>query len=403
MEKREPAKFKFRVRIPVPAPYTITDMTILHQGENMKLHVVFGQTLKSGVRVVVGSIPFEALNPYIDTPWRNAVKKTGYQRKPTQARINRLVSEIRKRGVDIPTAILLNARHKSWQEAIVEHGDRAEFDLSKYRGKLWIVDGQHRTLALKQLYEESPEVFGKFKLQFVMMLGASEAQELEQFYVVNSTAKSVKTDLALDLLKQRADQDGKVMQHLLETGQDWKVRAQGFVEKLNVDSNVWAGRIRLANEEKGKTIIPSSSFVSSLQAFLEYPYIKSLSPEKQYAILEAYWTGIRSAIREPFDFPSDYTLQKGIGVWAMHEIFPHVLEVVRSKGDPLLDPASYKGVLTSMFESLEGENREADNVRGPDFWLTAPKGGVAGGYSSSAGKRVLLSKLANNLPEPEVE
>jgi hypothetical protein len=34
------------------------------------------------------------------------------------------------------------------------------------------------------------------------MIGAGELEEMRQFYVVNSTAKSVRTDLVLDLLKQ---------------------------------------------------------------------------------------------------------------------------------------------------------------------------------------------------------
>ena len=39
------------------------------------------------------------------------------------------------------------------------------------------------------------------------MIGADETEEMTQFYVINSTAKSVRTDLALDLLKQRAEND----------------------------------------------------------------------------------------------------------------------------------------------------------------------------------------------------
>ena len=51
----------------------------------------------------------------------------------------------------------------------------------------------------------SPENWINFEIPFVCMLGADEREEMEQFFVVNSTAKSVRTDLALDLLKQRAE------------------------------------------------------------------------------------------------------------------------------------------------------------------------------------------------------
>jgi hypothetical protein len=235
------------------------------------------------------------------------------------------------------------------------------------------------------------------------MLGADKAQELEQFYVVNSTAKSVKTDLAYDLLKQRADLDGQVMRGLIESGQDWKVEAQRLTELMADKSDTWRRRIRLANEDKGITTIPSASFVTSLKKFLTYPFVKNLGNEKKFNLLEAYWSSIRSVIPEPFKKPEDYTLMKGIGVWAMHEILPEVTEIARSRGDSLFDPYSYNKLLERVFEELEGENKTAEIVKGPDFWLTAPKGGAAGGFSSSAGKRVLISKLMQSLPEPEIE
>jgi hypothetical protein len=73
--------------------------------------------------------------------------------------------------------------------------------------ELYVVDGQHRTAALCELVEEDPVAWSPFSLPFVCMSGASERQEMGQFYVVNSTAKSVRTDLAYDLLKQRAESD----------------------------------------------------------------------------------------------------------------------------------------------------------------------------------------------------
>lgn len=371
----------------------------------MRLPVVEGQTLTSGVRMVVGSVPFRLLRGRLHTPWRDARTKAGYQRKPAPSRIAKLMMEIRRGRVDIPTAILLNAAHPSWKVAFQASSDTscAYFDLFLYTGQFSVVDGQHRVLAFDHLYEEDEDKYGAFRLQFVLMLGADKAQELEQFYVVNSTAKSVKTDLAYDLLKQRADLDGQVMRGLIESGQDWKVEAQRLTELMADKSDTWRRRIRLANEDKGITTIPSASFVTSLKKFLTYPFVKNLGNEKKFNLLEAYWSSIRSVIPEPFKKPEDYTLMKGIGVWAMHEILPEVTEIARSRGDSLFDPYSYNKLLERVFEELEGENKTAEIVKGPDFWLTAPKGGAAGGFSSSAGKRVLISKLMQSLPEPEIE
>jgi len=371
----------------------------------MRLAVVEGQTLSSGIKTVVGSVPFKFLRGRLHTPWRDARTKAGYQRKPAPSRVAKLMMDIRKGRVDIPTAILLNAKHPTWRAAFIHSKDAgcSGFDLEVYKGDFSVVDGQHRVLAFDHLHDEDPEKYGSFQLQFVLMLGAPENQELEQFYVVNSTAKSVKTDLAYDLLKQRADLDGRVMQGLIESGQDWKVEAQALTELLADESTIWRRRIRLANEDKGVTTIPSASFVTSLRKFLTYPFAKNLSPEKKIKLLEAYWSGIKTVMPEPFKQPDDFTLMKGIGVWAMHEILPEVTEVIRSRGESLFDSDNYGRLLNRVLRNLTGQNAQAKMVKGQDFWLTAPKGGAAGSFSSSAGKRVLISKLLQNLPEPKIQ
>jgi hypothetical protein len=94
---------------------------------------------------------------------------------------------------------------------------------------------------------------------------------------------------------------------------------------------------------------------------------------------------------------------KGIGVWAMHEILPEVIEVIRSRGESLFDRDNYARLLKPVLLKLEGQNARTEMVRGQEFWLVAPKGGAAGSFSSSAGKRVLISKLMQNLPEPKIQ
>lgn len=370
-----------------------------------EIPVIMGQVLSSGVKTIVGSVRYMHLHERLFTPWRDARTKQGYQRKPAQGRILKLMMEIRRGRVDIPTAVLLNARHGSWGGALKERADSdcSTFDLGAYKGTLSVVDGQHRLAAFRGLMAEDPAKYGDFKIQFVMMLGADEGQELEQFYIVNSTAKSVKTDLAYDLLKQRAEHDGKVMTGLIESGQNWKVEAQAITEMMAENSDIWRNRIRLANEDRGITTIPSASFVTSLRKFLNYPLLKNVGRERKFLILESYWRGIRSAMPDPFKESQKYTLMKGIGVWAMHEILPEIAELVRSNGGSLLEDENYSVLLQPMFDQLDGENKDADFVKGADFWLTAPRGGAAGSYSSSAGKRVLISKLLSGLPDLELE
>ena len=62
---------------------------------------------------------------------------------------------------------------------------------------------------------------------------------MAQFYIVNSKAKSVRTDLALELLKQLTERDPEMLNALTERGKDWRVHAQQVVRELSESSPVW--------------------------------------------------------------------------------------------------------------------------------------------------------------------
>jgi hypothetical protein len=111
-------------------------------------------------------------------------------------------------------------------------------------GALHLVDGQHRVEASRKLIDEDAK-WEDFVVPFVCMVGATEAEEIEQFYVVNSRAKSVRTDLALLLLRTIADRDPKMLERLEEKGRDWHVPAEKLVEVLADNNLVWRGLIRL--------------------------------------------------------------------------------------------------------------------------------------------------------------
>src|SRR5712671_4660526 len=59
---------------------------------------------------VVGVITAAALVKQYDIPRRDHKTKTGYQREVAVARVNKLVDDLKKKRVDLPTAVLLNLR-----------------------------------------------------------------------------------------------------------------------------------------------------------------------------------------------------------------------------------------------------------------------------------------------------
>ena len=371
----------------------------LGTGSTEEIPVIKSRSLTKGLSVVVGVIKAEVLIDRYCVPRRNARTKEGYQREPSQARVSRLKADLRRHRVDLPTAVLLSMRDGS--EEALRQTEKGLF-LSLNSKPLYVVDGQHRIESLRGLIDENPDEWSDFLIPFVCVLGASELEEMEQFYVVNSTAKSVRTDLAYDLLKQRAENDPEVIPALQERGEKWKVDGQKIVELLETESIVWMSRVRLPGEPKARTMINSSGMVNSLKQILSSPYFDALTTNNQVKILEAYWRGVGEVLPDCFDNPTKYTIQKTTGVITLHTFLLSVIEHVRAAGNSVIERDSYRRVLDRPLTELQGDNREGSPVQGSDFWLAGVHG-AAGSFSSNAGRRVLLAKLLNLLPPIEVE
>jgi DGQHR domain-containing protein len=331
-------------------------------------------------------------------PRRDHRTKSGYQREVSTSRVNKLASDLAVGRVDLPTALLLNLREYDEKQNLVERDGRQYLRVDGE--SLFVVDGQHRVAALDRLLEKDPERWADFEISFACLLGANEREEMEEFYVVNSTAKSVRTDLALDLLKQRAETDPEVYTALVERGEHWKVEAQAVAEALT-QSSLWRGRIRFPGDPKAGTTIGSNGMVSSLKPLLATPYFGSVTRPNRIEILAAFWQGVAEILPEVFTEPADFALQKSTGVQVMHSILISVLEVLRSQGRSVIDAENYADLLRDPLLELEGDTANGAIARGPDFWRSGVDG-AAGSFSSNAGRRVLTSRLKQALPAPQV-
>lgn len=374
---------------------------------NAMIQITMGPILRNGIPTIVGSMPVRMLLPdNYEIPRRDTLKREGYQREVARARVNKLSIDLQRKRVDLPTAILLNLRDIKAEDLLIAGNDGSLFlpELSDTEyGPFYVVDGQHRLIALHKLVEDDPEKWLDYLIPFVCMIGADIRQEMEQFYVVNSNAKSVRTDLALDLLKQRAESDPTVMEGLVERGEKWKVDGETIVERLSETSPIWRYRIRYPNQPKNETTISSASLVSSLKQLLGSPYFGAINTENQVKILDAYWRGIREVLPEAFsDESSLYSIQKASGVTIIHSVLLQVLESVRSKGLSVTDGESFRDAMDDALNNLQGDTPNGNIVSGSEFWRVGPNG-AAGAYSSNAARRVLVAKIKSYLPEVEVE
>jgi DGQHR domain-containing protein len=365
-----------------------------------RIPVSLGQLPRTKVKIAVGVIRVGDLIPRYEIVRREHYSRSGYQREPSRVRVNKLMTALKDGMVDLPTAILLNMRSFEIDEHMVAEASRWVFLPGP---QLFVVDGQHRVEALKELFESLPdgrERWADFEIPFVCMLGADEKQEMEQFYVVNSNAKSVPTALAYDLLKQMAEASPDLMESLQETGRDWQVRAQGISERLG-ESPIWQGRIHFPREPRDGTTISNSGMANSLKPLFSHSYLSQITTDNQLKILQAYWEGIRRVIPDAFGEPEVFSIQKAVGVNALHSLLPTVMELVRAKNGSVLDPEEYREVLDVALTELEETTPSGDKVTGADFWRAAPDG-AAGLFSSNAGRRVLIARIKQRLPRINV-
>ena len=176
---------------------------------------------------VVGEIEVGALYERSVVPTREYEVDRGYQRPATASRVRRLSQDLMRKRVDLPTALLLNIRDFDPTRHLRPSDCGGMCLVVDADDKFYVVDGQHRLAALKMLIADEDEAgtspWRAYKLPFVCLLGATEAEEMRQFYVVNSTAKSVSTDLAYDLLRVQAEKNPDLRDALVERGEEWKL------------------------------------------------------------------------------------------------------------------------------------------------------------------------------------
>ena len=226
---------------------------------------------------------------------------------------------------------------------------------------------------------------------------------MNEFYVVNSNAKSIGTGLAYELLKQRAANSEGVREHLIKTGKAWIEEAGKLTDKL-ADLEIWRGRIQYPGQKRGNTLITNNGLTTSLRPLVEQPgFFQALRDEEQQAkVLNAYWEGIRQVLPKVMRNPEEYNLQRTLGVSALHAVLVNVLAIMTSRGYSVFDPAQYAEIMREPLEQLSGQTQKGVEVEGIAFWKRGA-GGASGLFNSRTGRRVLESEIRKKLPDLNVQ
>ncbi len=364
----------------------------------MQSSIVIPNTLRGeDIQTFVGVIEVKELITRFQIPYWEHENKRGYQRNLEERRVNNFAQELKDGKVSIPTSLLLSVRDATLKPKYLT-GGMYELELPPAGEPIfYVVDGQHRLMALKHLVDEEPDgPWSHWRISIVIFFGADENTEMTQFHIVNSNAKSVRTDLALELLAERVERDSGLMADLISKKQDWKIQALRLTEQISKRGE-WLRLIQFAGQEKNNTIIRSNSFVSSLRIAHKDTMFKSFDLKSREELLRAYWSGIRRVLPECFQEPQKYTLQKTVGVFVMHQLLPDVIMRVKFNGYPHNKADAYETVMSDALLALSGENKLFDTVSGHEFWR-AGKTGAAGAYTSGSGHNLLAERIRQQLP-----
>lgn len=327
----------------------------------------------------------------------------GYQRPPERSRITRIGSFLIKHilesteadGGFFPTAVLLASR-----KPIHFNATNKSITL-RLDQPLQIIDGQHRIAGLRYAIEEKGKNdLSTFSIPFVIVETPDRIIEMNQFRIINGTAKSVRTDLVNAILTATVAKHGD---SAVKDSERWKVVVTRVVDRLDKDpGSPWAGLILMPDEagspksNNGK-ITRATSFMTSLRPV--YQWLKELQfldkcgsineeADRVYEVVASFWRAVQQAVPDPFSDPGEYVIQRTPGLFSLHKLLVGYLL-----------PVMWQGRRQWSTENFLAFVKESPEITDPMFWHS--KESRASAFGSMKGFEELYQLLRDSVePKP---
>ena len=217
---------------------------------------------------------------------------------------------------------------------------------------------------------------------------------MNQFRIINGTAKSVRTDLVNSILTAIAEEQGA---DAIPEKDQWKVVVTKTVDALNRrDDSPWQDILLMPDEvgvsaNSGK-ITRATSAITSIRVIYnwleQFGFLsgKSLDARAKYLadLLVAYWRAIRNVVPEAFSEPADYVIQKTPGLFSLHYLLRDTLLGNIYRGRRLWDEPTFQ-------EFIE----DSPEISDADFWHKDSSRAAA--YGSMKGFRELAGLLTDSV------
>ena len=299
----------------------------------------------------------------------------GYQRPLLERRIAQALSYLYFEDKIFPSSILVNVRGNVEFTPACAVGGIGEYGILRIPGSslpLWIVDGQHRVMAIAVAAKENPK-YASYPIPVSLLTVSDRYDEMRMFYIVNSRQKRISTGLAQRHLRQTISKVGVEEVKKYETKR--KVMAAlsvTIVDTLRCDPlSPWYEKVILPHEKKKSNhIISQTSLADSIGLLLgklppeEFDLNKiEESAERAGQLLINYWNALEEIFPEAFQIPEDYTIQKTIGCYVFHKVFSSIYRLCKESND--FSKEGMKSFLLEMFNDL---SKSTGLVVDSEFW-----------------------------------
>ncbi len=335
----------------------------------------------------------------------------GYQRNPTDTRYKKFGKFVLRRDGISPLSILLSIRNKEALELEPIHGQQNVFHL-KIKLKdaiIYLPDGQHRAYGLRWAVDMYPGEVDNYQLPAVLFIAGGEDpryEEAQQFYLINTLGKRVKTDLAQRyILRTKEKAQGTLTETVIipeDSIKDLDPYALKISDMLNADGPL-AGMISLPNSNT--LAISQNSFIDSIKPLLIRAAELHWSIGKARDTLAAFWGAIKDKCPRSFSHwdgdgcsagnPEHFNavLVKTSGMYSLNAVLAKSLLLPEVSKAPTEKETFKKLLDTPELETYFGE----DGLGG--YWSSSNTGGAAGRGTSRKSFKDISDEIWSHLVE----
>jgi DGQHR domain-containing protein len=256
------------------------------------------EVVQNGQKLYLCALSAKTLSTVASVSRRDPVADTGYQRLFVDSHINNIKKYL-EAGKCIPVSTLVTFNGAKFANGQIR--------LQKKPENGWIIDGQHRWLAAKQLNND-------ILLPIIAFIDLPVVTQVEHFVTINREAKGVPSSLYLDLLKTLPKEK--------TAGDRAKERTTDIARMLNIDeeSPFYGKIVVLTSPKRGELSL--TNFVRKVEPLVRKgSALAAFKVDSQVKIIANYFDGIIDAYPEEADQSPPVFFQT-IGFGAFMNFFP---------------------------------------------------------------------------------